>query len=164
MVGRQGLDIPGAAPGAAPAQPRSTSAIHAGHTPQLTPLKTPQGRTIPRSSAGPGDTRAKCQPRGLSPAGGQREAGSSLCHAEPLQTHLGEESPPLLVQLEVGGSVPLQDLRGRQLLRLLGEGPVGRGSWSAPPGGGRPTSLPTVLTSLLGAFLEGPTPAGSTSK
>lgn len=165
MVGRQGLDIPGAAPGAAPAQPRSTSAIHAGHTPQLTPLKTPQGRTIPRSSAGPGDTRAKCQPRGLSPAGGQREAGSSLCHAEPLQTHLGEEPPPLPVsQFEVGGTVPLQDLHGRQLLLPLGEGPVGRGSWSAPPGGGRPTSLPTVLTSLLGAFLEGPTPAGSTSK
>ena len=128
----------------------STSAIHAGHMPQL----NPQGRTIPGSSSGHGNTRAKCQPRGLSPAGGQREACSSLCHAEPLQTHLGEESPPLLVQLEVGGSVPLQDLRGRQLLRLLGEGPVGRGSWSAPPGEGRPTSLPTVLTSLPGFFPE----------
>ena len=108
---------------------------------------------------------AKRQPRGLSPAGGQREARSSLCHAEPLQTHLGEEPPPLPVaQLEVGGAVPLQDLQGRQLLLPLGEGPVGRGAPSAPPGGGRPTSLPTVLTSLLGVFLEGPTPARSTSK
>ena len=97
---------------------------------------------------------AKRQPRGLSPAGGQREARSSLCHAEPLQTHLGEEPPPRGGQLEVGGAVPLQDLHGRQLLPPLGEGPVGRGSWSGPPGGGRPTSLPTVLTSLPGLFPE----------
>ncbi|XP_010858920.1 PREDICTED: uncharacterized protein LOC105003442 [Bison bison bison] len=79
----------------------STSAIHAGHMPQL----NPQGRTIPGSSSGHGNTRAKCQPRGLSPAGGQREACSSLCHAEPLQTHLGEESPPLLVQLEISALI-----------------------------------------------------------
>ena len=81
------------------------------------------------------------------------------------QTHLGEEPPPLPVaQLEVGGAVPLQDLHGRQLLLPLGEGPVGRGSRSLPPGSGRPISLPTVLTLLPGALLEGPTPAGSTSK
>ena len=123
------------------------------HAPAHT-SRDPQGRTVPGSSAGPGDTRAKCQPRSLSPAGGQREAGSSLCHVGPLQTHLGEEPPPLLAQLEVGGAVPLQDLRGRQLLPLLGQRPVGRGSWSAPPGGGRPTSLPTVLTSLPGFFPE----------
>ena len=41
---------------------RSASAVHAGHTPQLTPLETPQGRTIRGSSSGPGDTGAKCQP------------------------------------------------------------------------------------------------------
>ena len=38
VVGGLGPDIPGAALGAALAQPDSTVAVHAGHMPRLTPL------------------------------------------------------------------------------------------------------------------------------
>ena len=41
-------------------------------------------------------------------------------------THLGENAPPLPVaQLQVGGTVPLEDFQGTELLLLLGKGPEG---------------------------------------
>ena len=98
----------------------------------------PMGRTILEPCSQTQGAKAKCPSQGHEP---QTEAGSALCHdgswqstgraavrEGPSRTHLGEEPPPLPVaQLEVGSTVPLQDLHGRQLLLPLGKGPVGEG-------------------------------------
>ena len=80
------------------------------------------------------------------------------------QTHLGEEPPPLPdARPEVGGAAPLRDRHGRQRLLPLGQGPVGRGSRSAPPGGGGPAHLPAHSPDLAPGFFPELRSSGVTS-
>lgn len=84
-----------------------------------------------------------------------------------LQTHLGEEPPPLPVAQLLGGrrrSSSAGPSHGRQLPRRLAKALWGLGHWvSALQAGGPANLLPTVLTPLLGGFW-GIDPCPSTSK